>query len=127
MFPFRVTGVILMALAFSAPASSAHHSFAMFDQEKTLTLEGTVKEFQWTNPHTWLQLVVKDPVTGREQEWGLEAQSVAIQTRMGWTRHSLSPGDHVVVQIHPVNGGLAGGSLLSATVNGKLIGNPPAP
>ena len=125
MTPIRAATLLTLAL-WASPAL-AHHSFAMFDQDKTLTLEGTVKEFQWTNPHTWLQLLVKDPVTGKEQEWGLEAQSVAIQTRMGWTRHSLQPGDHVVVQIHPVHGGLAGGSLLSATVNGKPVGNPPAP
>jgi hypothetical protein len=51
------------AAGFTAPAS-AHHSFAMFDAEQTVTLQGTVKEFEWTNPHSWLRIMVKDEKTG---------------------------------------------------------------
>src|SRR6478736_7045110 len=67
-----LAGVAVVSLA-SAPAF-AHHSFAMFDNQKNVTLEGTVKEFQWTNPHSWIQLVVKD-ASGKEDEWSIEGGS----------------------------------------------------
>ena len=105
----------------SAPAF-AHHSFAMFDNNKTVTLDGTVKEFQWTNPHSWVQLVVHDQTSGKDVEWSIEGGSPNGLERQGWTRHSLKPGDKAAVDIHPLKDGTAGGSLVDATVNGEKVG-----
>ncbi len=109
----------------------AHHSYTMFDMDKDATLEGTVKEVQWTNPHIWVQLLVRDAATGKEVEWSIEGNSPNMLARAGWTRHALSAGDKVVMVVHPVKSGGKGnsGSLAAATVNGKKIfgGQNPAP
>jgi hypothetical protein len=120
----RTTLAIGLATAVLATAStaSAHHSFAMFDNTKSVTLDGTVKEFQWTNPHAWVQLVVKDPVTGKDAEWSIEGGSPNGLARQGWKRTSLKPGDKASIVIHPLKDGTPGGSLVSAVVNGVAIG-----
>ena len=110
-----------LGLGLSGPAM-AHHAFAMFDTNREITLDGTVKEFQWTNPHTWVQLLVKEP-GGKDVEWSIEGSSAATMARQGWSRTALKPGDHVVVVIHPLKDGTSGGSLVSATVNGQAIGS----
>ena len=118
------SAVAVMALA-CVPAwpALAHHSYTMFDMDKNLTLEGTVKEVQWTNPHIWVQLLVKDPDTGKEVEWSIEGNSPNMLARAGWTRHALNAGDKAVVVLHPVKEGGKGhsGSLAAVTVNGKKI------
>lgn len=119
--PVRAAALALGLLAAGAAPALAHHSFAMFDNQKTVTLEGTVKEFQWTNPHTWIQVVVKD-AAGREAEWSIEGGSPNGLSRDGWSRTALKPGDKVVLQIHPLKDGSNGGSLVSAAVDGKRIG-----
>src|SRR5215475_3035341 len=113
---WRVLGV-----AAASPAA-AHHSFALFDAQKDVALEGQVKQFQWTNPHTWIQLIVVD-AAGKDAEWSIEASSAATMARQGWSRTALKPGDHVIVVIHPLKDGTTGGSLVSATVNGQTIGS----
>jgi len=110
------------AAAASAGPAAAHHSFALFDPGKSMTLEGQVKQFQWTNPHTWIQLIVVDQA-GKDVEWSIEGSSAATMARQGWSRTALKPGDHVVVVIHPLKDGTSGGSLVSATVNGQAIGS----
>jgi hypothetical protein len=114
-----VAGLVTAALA-TAPAF-AHHSFAMFDNDRSITIEGTVKEYQWTNPHAWVQVMVKDP-SGREVEWSVEAGSPNGLSRQGWSRHSAKAGDHATVVIHPLKDGKAGGSLVSMEINGKKVG-----
>ncbi|HEU4679229.1 MAG TPA: DUF6152 family protein [Terrimicrobiaceae bacterium] len=111
-----------VAASLSVPVL-AHHSFAMFDNQKDVTLEGTIKEFQWTNPHSWIQVMVKDP-SGKEVEWSIEGGSPNSLSRNGWKRTSLKPGDKVVVVTHPLKDGSPGGSLVSVSVNGQLVGNP---
>ena len=114
----------LLALTLSSAAAApalAHHSFAMFDSQKTVTLEGTVKAFQWTNPHTWVEIIVKDP-SGKEVESSVEGGSPNGLVREGWSRQSLKPGDKATIVIHPLKDGTNGGSLVSAKVNGQLIG-----
>ena len=106
----------------TASAAWAHHSFAMFDNQKNVTLEGTVKEFQWTNPHSWVQLMVKDPATGKEVEWSIEGGSPNGLARQGWKRTSLKAGDKATIVIHPLKDGSAGGSLVSAVAGGQTIG-----
>jgi len=109
-----------LGLALAGPAT-AHHAFAMFDTNREVMLDGTVKEFQWTNPHTWVQLLVKDP-SGKEVEWAIEGASPNNLARFGWTRNSLKAGDRVQAVVHPMKDGTIGGSLVKITVNGQVVG-----
>ena len=115
-----LAGVAMVSLAAAAPAS-AHHSFAMFDNAKNTTLEGTIKEFQWTNSHSWIQIMVKD-ASGKEVEYSIEGGSPNGLSRSGWKRTSLKPGDKATVVIHPLKDGTNGGSLVTVSVNGVQIG-----
>ena len=107
--------VLAAAVGAAAPAS-AHHSFAMFEPTKTLTFKGTVKTFQWTNPHVILWVLVQPDGGGAAQEWSLETTSPGVLTRSGWTRLSLKAGDRVSVVLSPLRDGSHGGSLNSVTL-----------
>jgi hypothetical protein len=110
------------------PGAVAHHSFATFDNTKTVTLVGTVKTFEWTNPHTWIWLVVTD-AKGVDQVWGIEGAAPGELTRHGWTRHSINPGDKITLDIHPLRDGRAGGSYSRVTFadGHSLSAGPPPP
>jgi hypothetical protein len=111
----------IAAFAIAAPAF-AHHSFAMFDAEKTLTMKGTVKEFEWTNPHSWLRVTVMDEKTGKPLLWALEMSSPARLTTMGMHANSVKVGDAVSVTFHPMRDGTRGGQFIQATLpGGKAI------
>ncbi len=97
------------ALALAGPASS-HHSFAMFDRDHPIKIAGTIKEFQWVNPHTWIQILVPGP-GGKVTEWGLEGRSPNILARRDWTRKTLKPGDKVTLTIFPLKSGQPGGAI----------------
>ena len=117
-----VSLAFVAAAAVAAPAF-AHHSFSMFDSEKTLTLKGTVKEFEWTNPHSWLRIMVADDA-GTPRQWALEMGSPLQQQRVGWKPDSVKPGDQVTVTIHPLKDGSRGGQFVFATLpNGMMLGN----
>jgi hypothetical protein len=103
------------SLAAVLPAS-AHHAFAAYDRTKTLTLKGTIKTFQWTNPHVVVWLVVQPPGGGAPEEWSVETTSPGVLTRSGWTRHSLNVGDRVSVEFNPLRDGSHGGGLNSVTL-----------
>ncbi|MDB6043547.1 MAG: hypothetical protein JWM63_2098 [Gammaproteobacteria bacterium] len=109
-----------VATVFAATAS-AHHSFAMFDQSKETTLDGTLKALQWTNPHIWVQVVAKDPASGQNVEWSIEGGSPNNLSSKGWSRNVMKAGDHVTIVIHPLKNGQHGGSLMKLTVNGKTL------
>ena len=120
----KVAGLAAVAIAAASLAGGpalAHHSFAMFDAQKTTVLEGTIKDFQWTNPHCWIQVVVKDP-SGKEVEWSIEGGSPNGLGRQGWKRTSLKPGDQAEVTIHPLKDGSNGGSLVKVSVGGVQVG-----
>ncbi len=106
-------------LAVAAPAV-AHHSFAMFDRDKPIALEGTVKDFQWTNPHVWIQVMIPD-AKGVDQEWGVECTSVNFMRRQGWDHASLKPGDKIKLVIFPLRDGSHGGQFNKLT---ELNGSP---
>ena len=109
-----------VSLGFS-PAAPAHHSYAMFDMQATKTITGTVKDFEWTNPHTWLWVYVTN-ANGATEQWGIEGMSPNFLGRRGWTRTTLKPGDKVTVDIHPLRNGERGGSFLSVTLpDGKVM------
>jgi hypothetical protein len=111
----------IAAVAFAAPAF-AHHSFAMFDATKTVTLKGSVKEFEWTNPHSWLRVNVVDEKTGKPLLWALEMSSPARLTTMGMHSDSVHAGDTVSVTFHPMKDGTRGGQFIQATLaDGKAV------
>jgi Family of unknown function (DUF6152) len=107
--------VLLAALTITALPALAHHSFAMFDFTKVVTITGTVKEFQWTNPHVtvWVNVDGKDPKT--PDLWWLEMTSPGNLTRTGWNRKALNAGDKVVVELNPLRDGKLGGALIKVT------------
>jgi Family of unknown function (DUF6152) len=108
--------ILLTALAGSPAPVMAHHSFAMYEPTKTLTFKGTVKTFQWTNPHVILWVLVQPDGGGAPQEWSLETTSPGVLTRAGWTRESIKAGDKVSVTLSPLRDGSHGGSLNSVTL-----------
>jgi hypothetical protein len=108
--------IILAALVGAGLPAVAHHSFAMYEPTKTLTLKGTVKSFQWTNPHVIVWLVVQPEGGGAVQEWSLETTSPGVLTRAGWTRQSLKAGDRVSATFSPLRDGSRGGGLNSVTL-----------
>jgi len=87
----------------------AHHSFAMFDQENPVELNGTVKEWKYTAPHAFIILEVKDP-DGTGQVWSLEGGAPSGLIRDGWTRKTLKPGDELKMMIDPLRSGAPGGA-----------------
>jgi Family of unknown function (DUF6152) len=113
-------GALILAAALCSAAVTeaalAHHSFAIYDRTKTLTLKGTIKAFQWTNPHCVVWLLIQPAGGGDPQEWSIETTSPGVLTRSGWTRHSLNPGDHVSVEFNPLRDGSHGGGLNSVTL-----------
>jgi Family of unknown function (DUF6152) len=113
-----------MALVMCAIPATAHHSFAMFDAEKTVSIEGTVKEFQWTNPHSWIHLFVNDR-EGKPVLWSIELGAPTGLARQGWVPKTITPGMNVKLLIHPLRDGFPGGQFLHATLpDGKQLGDP---
>lgn len=108
---------LLLAAAIGAVGVApawAHHSAAMFDSTQQVTLEGTVKEFQFTNPHSWIQLNVADPA-GKVTEWSLETGGVSSLYKRGVRASSLKPGDKVTVVVNPLKNGNPGGNVRTVT------------
>jgi hypothetical protein len=93
----------------AAPAS-AHHSFAMFNQREIMTLEGTVVEFQWTNPHAFIEMDVRQGNT--TTRWSVELNSPNNLTRQGWRRNSLRSGERITLRMNPLRSGDRGGLFL---------------
>jgi len=122
---YSLVGIGAMLLASSA---FAHHSHAMFDQSRQVTLVGTVKQFEWDNPHCWIQLLVPDPHDPQAApvEWSVEMNSPLALFRSGWKPESLKAGDKISVVINPLRDGRPGGQFVSATgLGGKPIGRTP--
>jgi hypothetical protein len=113
-----IAGVVL-----SGPVA-AHHSFAMFDQKKTLTLKGTVTEFQWTNPHAFIHIDVPNG-SGGKVEWQVELNSPNNLKRQGWRSTSVKAGDEVTLIMNPLRDGKRGGLFVSVTLpDGTVLGDP---
>ena len=113
----RLAALSLAAFSLTAGAARAHHSFAMYDAAKVVTVTGTVKEFQWTNPHAILWVYADSDKKGASDLWLFElSTSPGPLTRMGWTKHSINPGDKVAVEMNPLRDGQHGGSLKKVTL-----------
>jgi len=106
--------IAALSVAALAGPALAHHSGSMFDPTKTVTLEGTVKEFQYTNPHSWLEIMVVGP-DGKATEWGFESEGPSTLLRAGIKAKSFVPGEKVTVTCHPMKDGRTAGSLMSVT------------
>ena len=118
--------LVALLAALITGSALAHHSAAMFDAAKEVTLAGTVKEFQWMSPHCWIQLLVLDPTqpSAAPVEWGIEMDNPLGLSRHGWKPGSLKPGDKIVVKARPLRDGSAGGQVVSVTTaDGKPIGD----
>jgi hypothetical protein len=117
---------LAIAVLLTAGTALAHHSFAMFDQSQTVTLQGTVTDFRWTNPHVFIELVVKNEADD-DEEWSIEMTSPEHLSRAGWRPGTLKAGDRVTLSIHPMRDGVKGGQYLSGTgPRGPLLGAAPA-
>jgi hypothetical protein len=100
----------------------AHHGQASYEPDKTLTLQGTVTEWTWANPHCYLKLDVRDP-TGAVTKWVLETQNPVSMSKGGWSRRSMAPGDPVTVTFQPVRSGAPLGLIRSVVLaNGQTLG-----
>jgi hypothetical protein len=119
---WRVIAVFGAVAGLACPAS-AHHSFAMFDREKTITVSGVVKEFMWASPHVLIE-VVTDGQRGDSGLWSIEGNAPSVLARGGWTSRSLRPGDKVSIAIHPSKNGSMQGLL--ADERELLVNGQPA-
>jgi hypothetical protein len=109
------------ALTVSRPIA-AHHAATMFDTTKTVEITGTVKEFQWTNPHVWIQVYVQSPA-GAKEEWSIEGGGVNSLSRQGWRLTTFKPGDVVTLRINPMRDGTHAGLFVGARfADSKTLG-----
>ena len=114
-----VLGVALLCVC----DARAHHSFAMFDDSKTIILEGTVKSWEWKNPHAWLTVEAVDPKTHKVAEWGLEGYAIGTLRNMGYARDSLKAGEKITVTVNPRKDGVVGGFFLNVKfADGRVLG-----
>lgn len=117
----RLSLLALLACAAMVQTVLAHHSFAMFDNSRSLTIHGAVTAYQWTNPHAYLDI---DAENGRGgiTHYTLEMTSPNMMSRGGWTARTIKPGDVVTAVLAPLRDGRAGGLLLEVTLpNGKIM------
>jgi len=120
---FLVQAALATALVMQARPCAAHHSFAMFDQTRIVTVVGTVKDFQWVNPHVVLWVYQTPAHGGAPELWTIELTSPGNLTRVGWSRHSVGPGDKVSVDIAPLRNGSHGGGFRKLVLidSGKVM------
>ena len=118
--------VAALALVTVAPAM-AHHSPAAFEPTKTVTLTGTVKEFRWQNPHTWIEVMVPNE-KGQEVLWAFELTSPTYLVRAGWKSNTLKPGDKVTIVGRPLRDGAPGSAIFTSVTlaDGREMRERPA-
>ena len=120
------TGAVAAAsvLGLWAGQANAHHSFAMFDRSHDVVLKGTVREFQWTNPHSFIELDVVGP-QGAVAAYSIEMNSPNNLTRQGWKSSSLKVGDKVLLTMNPLRDGSHGGLFVAVQLpDGSVLGDP---
>jgi hypothetical protein len=116
-----------VVIAMLADTASAHHSFSMFDAKQSVTLHGVVKEFRWTNPHVFIQLMASGDGGVAAGEWSIELTSPEHLARAGWKPGTLKSGDKVTIVVHPIRLGSMGGQFVSGVAaDGTPIGVAPA-
>jgi len=119
-----VAGVLALC---GAARLQAHHSFAMFDTTKPVTLTGKVTQFQWTNPHAYIEIDVPDG-TSPPKHWTVELGSTSILMQGGWKFNDVKPGQTITVVISPLRNGQPAGLLVRITLaDGRVLSNGPGP
>jgi hypothetical protein len=117
----KTLALAAVALAVHSFSALAHHSFAMFDADRQITLHGIVKEFQWTSPHAWVILTVDEK--GRSQRWAIQMNGPSGLVREGWQPKTLIPGMPVTMTIRPLRDGTNGGQFIEVTLpDGTVMG-----
>ena len=124
MKKFIVVSAFILSVAVPA---FAHHSPAAFETQKTVTLVGTIKEFRWQNPHTWIEVNVPNE-KGELVLWNVELTSPTYLIRSGWKSNTLKPGDKVTVVGRPLRSGEVGSAIFTSVTlaDGRTLGERPA-
>jgi hypothetical protein len=118
--------LLLTGLLFASTAASAHHSFAMFDSSKNVTVVGTVKSVDYANPHVWVDMIVMND-KNQPTTWAMEGGNLGGLYRMGWTKDTVRTGDKITMEVHPLRDGTAGGQIVRVTLaDGRVLGRGPA-
>jgi hypothetical protein len=127
---FKVLALTAALLSASqASPAFAHHSNAMFDRTKTIEVKGVVREFQWTNPHVWIELDIPGANGAAATPYSIEGPAPGVLRPLGWKFNTLKPGDSVAVRVHPLKTGKPGGGMVSVTTAAGVVMNyepPPA-
>jgi hypothetical protein len=112
-----------IAVAALSAAALAHHSSAMFDKDLVRQETAVVREFQWTNPHVWIQILIENE-DGEQVEWSIEGGGPNTLFRQGWKPNSFQPGDAVEIKFNPMLDGTNAGFFVAAKLaDGKTLGN----
>ncbi len=123
MFAASLASLAALPLVAVLQPAEAHHSTAMFDQSRKVMLSGTIREFQWTNPHCWIQIDAAAADGQQAREWSIELGSPNTISRGGWKRTSLVPGQRVNMMVNPMRDGSPGAGLVSVTLaDGTVLG-----
>ncbi|MGH9147532.1 MAG: DUF6152 family protein [Vicinamibacterales bacterium] len=117
-----LVGSLAVIVLWMPSSVAAHHSPAVFDRTKEIKLVGVVKEFKWSNPHSWIELDVRNE-KGVMETWGVEMNPPSYLIKAGWKRTSIKAGDEVTIMVHPLRNGEKGGQFRSITLpNGQVLG-----
>ena len=117
----------MTAMLAITPVARAHHSNSAFYVNKVITIKGTVKEFKWTNPHTWIILMVDDG-KGTKAEWSVEGRPPGILLRSGWTPKSIQVGETITVDLSPSKDASNTGLIARVIkADGTILPNSPPP
>jgi hypothetical protein len=121
----RCAALLAAGIFGAAVPTLAHHSFTMLDMTKRLTLVGTITSFEWTNPHSYIEIDVPDE-KGAVKHWSIELGSPSILMQSGWKFNSIKAGEKLTLIINPMKSGQAGGFLSTATLpDGRVLSNGP--
>lgn len=121
----RLNLAALLAAGLALPgAASAHHSFNMFALDKVVTVQGTVKDYQFKMPHVWFYMLLPTGADAAQEEWGFECHSPNLVARKGWKISTLRPGDKITVVMHPMKDGSHAGSVVRVMLaDGRILWN----
>lgn len=120
------TVVVALFVVVAVTAVATHHSFAVFDHTQTVTVNGTVTKYQWTNPHGFLEMDYR-AADGTMKHYTIELTSINMLTRAGWTSRSIKAGETVKAIVAPLLSGEPGGLLLEVTLSDGRTLTPPVP
>ncbi len=109
------TTLLCVAVSLAGAPATAHHSTAMFEWGKEKTLDGTIDKYEWTQPHTFIWIIVPGK-EGKVGQWGFEGMSPSWLGRRGWSMHSIKRGDKVKIAYYPLRDGRQGGFYVRVTL-----------